>query len=146
MSCNSRSVAAHTVASSRSGEYISDATLRRCFERELEFGAAELEADLGNFMINTVMGKKPKSGLAIRSDSASVHAAEFMLERRFGWNKTDKLQLTGKDDGPVQTEDVSAKEILREELYRIRERLDGGEAGGAVTGGDGSRAGEAAES
>lgn len=52
-------------------------------------------------------------------------ADAWFLERRFPerWNPKHKVELTGKDDGPVEVKDVSeAKETLAAKLATIKKR------------------------
>lgn len=43
---------------------------------------------------------------------------EFVLERSYGYTKTETHELTGEDGGPIQTEDVTDEELaLLEEAF-----------------------------
>lgn len=52
----------------------------------------------------------------------NVQAAEFILERRHGWTRTERQEVTGKNGGPIQHEDVGLTDAERDD--RIAQLLD----------------------
>ena len=50
--------------------------------------------------------------------------------RRMGWKETTTQQLTGADDGPIETKDVSAIDIIRARISGASARLGMGSDSG----------------
>src|SRR6201998_2219518 len=61
-------------------------TLRRHFEKELQTGAAKLNAKVGHFMVATVLGTRPPDGVTpIRDERVRGRLGELFLKSRLGW-------------------------------------------------------------
>ncbi len=75
---------------------IKDDTLRKHFEDELVTGKGKT-----NFQVGQSLYKK-----AIGGDTA---AAIFWAKTQMRWKETEKIELTGKDDGPVEISDAKAR-------------------------------------
>lgn len=73
---------------------MSDESLRKHFRHELDTGEATLNAKVAQNLYN----------IATKQGSGSVAAAIFWMKTRAGWREKDRLELTGKDGGPIQLE------------------------------------------
>lgn len=78
-------------------------TLRKYFKDELARGAAVVEMNLAGSQFQRAKGK----------DSVAQKATEFILQTRFRWTKTESLELTGKDGGPIETMEVTDEKRAR---------------------------------
>lgn len=65
-----------------------------------------------------------KLALSVENPAAMVAATTGKV-KLFGLDKPSKIEHTGKDGGPIKTEDVSAKELLRAHLDAIASRTTG---------------------
>lgn len=61
---------------------------------------------------------------AEKNPSAMVAATTGKV-KLFGLDRPGKVEVTGKDGGPIKTEDVSAKDLLRAHLDAIASRATG---------------------
>ena len=89
-----------TVINPQTKKPISETTLRRAFRQEMNTGQTELNALVGNALINAALGERPTSGEPIKSDAARVNAMIFYLECRAGWKRGMLVQHgnpTGRD-------------------------------------------------
>ena len=69
---------------------ISRNSLRKHFKKELETGATKLNAQVGNFMVVTIMGAKPPAGVTpIRDERVRGRLGELFLKLRLGWREND---------------------------------------------------------
>ena len=69
---------------------ISRNSLRKHFKKELETGATKLNAQVGNFMVVTIMGAKPPAGVTpIRDERVRGRLGELFLKSRLGWREND---------------------------------------------------------
>ena len=87
-------------------------TLRLHYRDELDLASAKANAVVGGALFN-----KAKAG--------DTTAMIFWMKTRAGWKETHAVEHTGKDGGPIKTEDVSAKELLRAHLDAIASRTTG---------------------
>lgn len=56
----------------------------------------------------------------------------FFLKTQAGWKETQSHEISGKDGGPIQTEDVSARDILSSRLSSLASRAaTSGDTGGS---------------
>ena len=72
-------------------------TLARAFAVELETGETELHSLVGNFLICTILGRRPPSGEPIKNEQARVTAAIFFAKTRMGWRETLVNHHEGKN-------------------------------------------------
>jgi hypothetical protein len=89
------------ITNPHTGKPVSPVTLARTFAVELETGETELHSQVGNFLICTILGRKPPSGEPIKNDQARVTAAIFFAKTRMGWRETSVHQHEGRDSGPI---------------------------------------------
>jgi hypothetical protein len=87
-------------------------TLARAFAVELETGETELHSLVGNFLICTILGRKPPSGEPIKNERARVTAAIFFAKTRMGWKDTSVHQHEGRDNGAIVVQIVKGDENL----------------------------------
>ena len=86
-------------------------TLARAFPRELESGATECHALVGNFILCVILGKKPALGEAIKSEQVRMTAAIFYAKTKMGWRETVVNEPANKDDQPVLVDDARQRLI-----------------------------------
>ncbi len=90
---------------------ISEPTLRKYYADELATATAKANAKVAETLYRKATDQK--------ISGPSVTAAIFWLKTRAQWRETDRHEITGPDGGPVQTEDVSARDILADRLARL---------------------------
>ena len=76
-----------TIINPRTGKPVAPMTLARAFAPELESGATEFHALVGNFILCAILGKKPALGEAIKSEQVRMTAAIFFAKTRMGWRR-----------------------------------------------------------
>lgn len=83
------------VINPKTNEPIDSKTLRQYFRVELDNGEAVANS--------AVKGALYKSAV----EKGNVTAQIFWLKTRCNWRETERIELTGKNGGPVETKDVS---------------------------------------
>jgi len=111
-----------TITNPRTGKPVAPMTLARAFARELERGAPEFHALVGNFILCAILGKKPAFGEAIKSEQVRMTAAIFYAKTKMGWKETVVNEQANKDDKPFLVDD--ARQRLIDEIDRIRARKE----------------------
>jgi hypothetical protein len=109
-----------TITNPRTGKPVAPMTLARAFAAELESGATEFHALVGNFILCAILGKKPALGDAIKSEQVRMTAAIFYAKTKMGWRETVVNERANKDDKPFLVDD--ARQRLIDEIGRIRAR------------------------
>jgi hypothetical protein len=96
---------------------ISRNSLRKHFKKELETGATKLNAQVGNFMVVTIMGAKPPAGVTpIRDERVRGRLGELFLKSRLGWREND----LGPQELPEAEGDIrEAERRLDAKLVRL---------------------------
>lgn len=87
-------------------------TLRKAFRKELDAGTEAANAIVAQSLFKKATG----------SGQGAVTAAIFWLKTRAGWKETDRLEVTGKDGGPVQQATVTAEQ-LAEAVRNVRDKF-----------------------
>lgn len=74
-----------------------------------------------------IVGREGATG---KTQGFNATAWIFNMKNRFraDWNDRSQVELTGKDGGPVQTQDVPASQRLAQRLEAIERRISGGES------------------
>ena len=80
---------------------ISKPTLAKYYQSDLDDGAMEANAKVGEFLFQAASGAAIKAGA---SHADCIRAAMFWGKTRMGWRETDRIEHTGKDGGPMQVE------------------------------------------
>src|SRR5271169_533582 len=109
-----------TITNPRTRKPVAPMTLARAFAAELESGATEFHALVGNFILSAILGKKPALGDAIKSEQVRMTAAIFYAKVRMGWRETVVNEQANKDDKPFLVD--NARQRLIDEVDRIRAR------------------------
>ena len=109
-----------TITNPRTRKPVAPMTLARAFAAELESGATEFHALVGNFILCAILGKKPALGDAIKSEQVRMTAAIFYAKTKMGWKETVVNEQANKDDKPFLVDD--ARQRLIDEVDRIRAR------------------------
>jgi hypothetical protein len=109
-----------TIINPRTKKPVAPMTLARAFRRELESGATECHALVGNLILCTALGKRPALGDPIKSEQVRMTAAIFYAKTQMGWKETVVREQANKDDKPVLVDD--ARQRLIDEVDRIRAR------------------------
>lgn len=101
---------------------VSISTLDRHYADDMELGRAEMLAAVGAQVVNRAMD-------ASKTENAKgdLDAQKFILARLGGWST--KLEVTGKDGGPVQVKDFDLSKLSEDEkrllLGTVDRLLDG---------------------
>ena len=111
-----------TITNPRTRKPVAPMTLARAFAAELESGATEVHALVGNFILSAILGKKPALGEAIKSEQVRMTAAIFFAKTKMGWKETVVNEQANKDDKPFLVDD--ARQRLIDEVDRIRARKE----------------------
>ena len=101
---------------------ISEPTLVKHYAEELAVGLDKTIANVANTLVQK----------ALNGDTASIIFFLKVRGKKYGWS--ERLEVTGQDGGPVQTEDVSAREILADRIARIAPRASEGGGSGEPDG------------
>lgn len=111
-----------TITNPRTRKPLAPMTLARAFAAELESGATEFHALVGNFILCAILGKKPALGEAIKSEQVRMTAAIFFAKTKMGWRETVVSEPANKDGKPFLVDD--ARQRLIDEIDRIRARKE----------------------
>ena len=65
-----------------------------------------------------------KLALAVENPSAMVAATAGKV-KLFGLDRPGKIELTGENGGPIQTQDVTAADVIAARLAAIKSRASG---------------------
>ena len=76
-----------TITNPRTGKPVAPMTLARAFAPELESGATEVHALVGNFILCAILDKRPALGDAIKSEQVRMTAAIFFAKTKMGWTE-----------------------------------------------------------
>jgi len=87
----------------------------------LKIKTSQLVNRLQNFALCEL---DPKTGNPQEIDPIRLKAIEILLRKSLP--DLSAVSLTGKDDGPIEVSDVSAREALRAKLDEIASRNSGG--------------------
>lgn len=104
---------------------VSVSTLDRHYADDMELGRAEMLAAVGAQVVNRAMNAEHETA------KGDLDAQKFILARLGGWST--KLEVTGKDGGPVQVKDFDLSQLSEDEkrlLLGTVDRLLDGEAQG----------------
>ena len=100
------------ITNPHTGKPVSPMTLARAFAVELETGETELHSLVGNFLICTILGRRPPSGEPIKNEQARVTAAIFFAKTRMGWKETQINEHAGKNSGAIVVQFAKGDENL----------------------------------
>jgi hypothetical protein len=103
--------------------HISAPTLRKYFRHELDDGVFKASFKVGGGIYRLATESKDEK---IRLD-----ASKWWSDRRMGWKATTVQENVGKDGGPIEMRDVSARELIESRIAGIiaRRREGGGSSG-----------------
>lgn len=87
-------------------------TLRLHYRDELDLASAKANAVIGGALFN-----KAKAG--------DTTAMIFWMKTRAGWRETSVTEHMGRDGGPIQTQDVTAADVIAARLAAIKSRASG---------------------
>lgn len=94
---------------------VSEDTLQRHYRDELDTGAAKANMQVANNLFS----------IATSKGSGAVAAAIFWMKTRARWREVDRLEVSGPDGGPIQTETKSldVSRLSREEREALKRTL-----------------------
>ena len=76
-------------------------TLRKYFRKEIEMGAVELNAQVGNFIISTMLGIEPPAGIKpITDEKTRGSFTDLFARSRLGWKQTVRNEIGNADGKP----------------------------------------------
>ena len=81
-------------------------TLRLHYSRELATAQSEANAKVAQSLFKKALGDGPQS----------VTAAIFWLKTRAQWRDVTRVEHSGPDGGPIQTEDVTVERLIAEAM------------------------------
>lgn len=82
-------------------------TLRKHYREEIDTASTRANAKVAELIFTAASGRALERGA---SWADCTRAAFFWAKTRMGWRETDRHEITGADGGPVQTEDVTARD------------------------------------
>lgn len=101
---------------------VSEPTLRKHYREELDTGAAEANAMVGQFIYKLASGRALKEGATWADCSRQ---AMFWAKTRMGWRETDRLEVTGKDGENIKVDaEVNAIDKLIGAISRFAPAAD----------------------
>ena len=86
----------------QTGKHVDSKTLRKYFRDEL---------DTGTVVANSKVAESLYNHATKGTGQGAVTAAIFWLKTRARWKETDRLEVTGKDGGPIQKHSISTAEF-----------------------------------
>jgi len=94
---------------------VSDETLRKYYDKELETAAAMMNAQVAQNLFSIATSKA----------SGCVPAAIFWMKTRAGWREVDRREHTGPDGGPISLkyETIDVKKLDEEERGAFKAAL-----------------------
>ena len=99
-------------------------TLRRHFEKELQTGAAKLNAKVGHFMVTTIFGTRPPDGVTpIRDERVRGRLGELFLKSRLGWRDGLNQHKSREEERPIDLEEARRRNLAM--LEKVARRLRG---------------------
>jgi hypothetical protein len=103
-------------------------TLRRHFEKELQTGAAKLNAKVGHFMVTTIFGTRPPDGVTpIRDERVRGRLGELFLKSRLGWRDGSNQHKSREEERPIDLEEARRRNLAMVEKVARRLRGSSGE-------------------
>jgi len=88
---------------------ISHPTLRKYYADELATATSRANAKVAEFLYTAASGAALNRGA---SYADCTRAAMFWLKTRAQWRETERIEHSGPDGGPIQTEDTGARDKL----------------------------------
>lgn len=79
---------------------ISDQTLRKYFQNELDTGFAKVYGQMATTLVQNALIRKDKACLI------------FWLKTRAQWSETNKVNLSGENGGPIDLRSLSTEELV----------------------------------
>ena len=94
---------------------ISEDTLQKYYQEEIEKGVARANMQVANNLFS----------IATSKGSGAVAAAIFWMKTRARWRETDRIEVSGPDGGPIQTETKSldVSRLSRDEREALKRTL-----------------------
>ena len=114
-----------TITNPRTRKPVAPMTLARAFAAELESGATEFHALVGNFILCAILRKKPMLGDPIKSEQVRMTAAIFYAKTQMGWKETVVNEQANKDGKPFLVDDARQRLIDEVDLVRARKEQKG---------------------
>ena len=87
----------------RNDKPISKPTLLQHFRKEIDTGATKLNSMVGNFMVETILGREPPQGSGakpITDERVRGSLMELFAAARLGWRKTDRIEQANAEGRP----------------------------------------------
>jgi AcrR family transcriptional regulator len=94
---------------------ISKNTLYRHFDDDMEMGRAEMLATVGGQLIQRAIDADAQTADGKAVARGDLDAQKFILARLGGW--TTKVEVAGRDGGPIQSVDLSKLSAEQLEAY-----------------------------
>jgi hypothetical protein len=110
-----------TITNPRTRKPVAPMTLARAFAAELESGATEFHALVGNFILCAILGKKPMLG-ADQKRAGPHDCGDLLRQTQMGWKETVVNEQANKDGKPFLVDD--ARQRLIDEVDRARARKE----------------------
>jgi AraC-like DNA-binding protein len=104
---------------------IDEKTLRKHFREEL---------NSGKFKVDMLAGRTVTELMKSGEERVRLDAAKYYTARRMGWKESNVSEHVGKDGGPIENKDVTARELFESRMAGIVARR----AEASVPGGDGA--------
>jgi hypothetical protein len=98
---------------------LDEKSLRKHFKREIATGEIELDAQVGNFIVSTILGRAPPPGtVAIDNPHVRGSLAIFFARTRMGW----KEPVVNRDKEPVDSaieKPTNVRQIIIDKIERL---------------------------
>lgn len=88
---------------------IGEVTLRKYYADELQHGMAQANAKVAQSLFARATGDSPQA----------VTAAIFWLKARAGWRDVASVELTGRNGGPIETSEETARDRVKNRIARL---------------------------
>jgi len=101
---------------------IQEKTLRKHYREELDTAATKANAKVAESLYKKATGWKRNGAPEDERMPPDTTAAIFWAKTRMKWKDTSALEVTGADGGPIQTEEVTARDRIRSRIASLAAR------------------------
>ena len=101
---------------------IDEKTLRKWYREELDTAATKANAKVAESLYKKATGWKRNGAPEDERMPPDTTAAIFWAKTRMKWKDTSALEVTGADGGPIQTEEVTARDRIRSRIASLAAR------------------------
>jgi hypothetical protein len=103
----------------QTGKPLSIKTLERAFATEIQTAKVELKLQVGRFIMDTILGRRPVNAKPIKNERVRATLAIFVAKTRLGWTVANRHQHV-RD--PIDAQDPRSSVQSLERLFNVLAR------------------------